>query len=592
MHLDLVDWIIIVVYFIVTTYIGLRFSKQAGKDTVGFFLGGRNLPWYLAGTSMVATTFAADTPLAVTELVSKNGIAGNWLWWSFLFGGMLTVFFFSRLWRRANILTEVELIELRYSGRSAAFLRGFKGVYLGLFMNTLVIGWVNLAMISILKVFFDMSAQEALLVAGLMMVLTAVYSSISGLLGVAVTDAFQFIVAMTGCIILAFLVLQNDRVGGIAGLKEKLPSWSLNFFPEVKGNVSPGSVASTLTISVGAFLAYVGVQWWASWYPGAEPGGGGYIAQRMMSTKNEKHSIYATLFFQVAHYCIRPWPWIVVGLCSMVLYPELPLNDKKEGFVMAMKDFLPAGLKGFLLVAFFAAYMSTLATQLNWGASYLLNDVYKRFIRKRNAFAEEKTAERHYVQISRIITVLLMIVSLAVTTQMQTISGVWSFLIECGAGLGLVLILRWYWWRINAWSEIAATVAPFVGFAFSRYVLHLEFPDSFFVTVSFTTVCWLVVTFLTKPTDEEKLKHFYGLIRPGGWWEPIRALTGLEKSTQQPGKLIVCWLSAVCLTYSILFLTGSLIFHEWVNAAIYSVIALLSWMLLRSFIARTKIFLD
>ena len=271
MHLELVDWLIIVLYFVFTGFIGLRYSKQAGKDTTGFFLGGRNLPWYLAGTSMVATTFAADTPLAVTELVAKNGIAGNWLWWSFLFGGMLTVFFFSRLWRRANIMTEVELIELRYSGQPAKFLRGFKGLYLGLFMNTLIIGWVNLAMISILKVFFGISTQEAFFYAALMMLITAIYSSVSGLLGVAVTDAFQFIVAMIGCIVLAFLVLNSDRIGGIEGLKDKLPGWSLDFFPEVKGHSYTGNVATTLTISVGAFLAYVGVQWWASWYPGQNP---------------------------------------------------------------------------------------------------------------------------------------------------------------------------------------------------------------------------------------------------------------------------------------------------------------------------------
>lgn len=592
MHLELVDWLIIVLYFVFTGFIGLRYSKQAGKDTTGFFLGGRNLPWYLAGTSMVATTFAADTPLAVTELVAKNGIAGNWLWWSFLFGGMLTVFFFSRLWRRANIMTEVELIELRYSGQPAKFLRGFKGLYLGLFMNTLIIGWVNLAMISILKVFFGISTQEAFFYAALMMLITAIYSSVSGLLGVAVTDAFQFIVAMIGCIVLAFLVLNSDRIGGIEGLKDKLPGWSLDFFPEVKGHSYTGNVATTLTISVGAFLAYVGVQWWASWYPGAEPGGGGYVAQRMMSTKNEKHSIYATLLFQVAHYCIRPWPWIIVALCAMVLYPELSMENKKEGFVMAMRDFLPAGMKGFLLVAFFAAYMSTLSTQLNWGASYLINDVYKRFIKRPEEFATTNASEKHYVVISRIITIVLMVVSLAVTTQMQTISGVWSFLIECGAGLGLVLILRWYWWRINAWSEIVATIAPFIGYAISRYVFHLEFPDSFFITVGFTTISWLLATYMTEPTDDEKLKSFYRRIHPGGWWEPIRIATGMKKSDQQVGKLVVCWLSAVAMTYSILFLTGSLIFHEWMNALTYAGIALASWVLLRIFITRTKIFAD
>lgn len=592
MQLEFIDWLIIGLYFAVTGYIGLRYSKQAGKDTAGFFLGGRNLPWYLAGTSMVATTFAADTPLAVTELVAKNGIAGNWLWWSFLFGGMLTVFFFSRLWRRANIMTEVEFIELRYSGRPARFLRGFKGLYLGLFMNTLIIGWVNLAMISILKVFFGISSQEAFIYTGLMMLMAAIYSSVSGLLGVAVTDAFQFVVAMVGCIVLAILVLHSDRIGGIVGLKEQLPGWSLDFFPEVKGHSYTGNVATTLTISVGAFLAYVGVQWWASWYPGAEPGGGGYVAQRMMSTKNEKHSIYATLLFQVAHYCIRPWPWIIVALCSMVLYPELSMENKKEGFVMAMRDYLPAGMKGFLLVAFFAAYMSTLSTQLNWGASYLINDVYKRFVKRPEEFSTTHASEKHYVGISRMVTIILMVISLAVTTQMQTISGVWSFLIECGAGLGLVLILRWYWWRINAWSEIVATIAPFIGYAVSRYALNLQFPDSFFITVGFTTISWLLATYMTEPADEEKLKSFYRRIHPGGWWEPVRISTGMKKSDQQMGKLVVCWLSAVAMTYSILFFCGSLIFYEWKNALVYGVLALLSGLLLRNFISRTKIFED
>lgn len=276
----------------------------------------------------------------------------------------------------------------------------------------------------------------------------------------------------------------------------------------------------------------------------------------------------------------------------MVLYPELSMDNKKEGFVMAMKDFLPTGMKGVLLVAFFAAYMSTLSTQLNWGASYLINDVYKRFFKRSDSFENDKAAEKHYVWASRVLTIILMVLSLAVTTQMQTISGVWSFLIECGAGLGMVLILRWYWWRINAWSEIAATIAPFIGYGFSRFLLKWEFPDSFFVTVGFTTVSWLAVTFLTAPTDAEKLKSFYRLIHPGGWWEPVRALTGMEKSTQQMGKLVVCWLSAVAMTYAILFLTGSLIFHEWSNAGIYGAIAFVSWMVLRSFITRTKIFMD
>lgn len=588
MQLALIDWIIVVAYLLLSLGIGLYYKSKASNSLTDYFLGGRNLPWYVAGISMVATTFAADTPLAVTELVSQGGIAGNWLWWNMLFGGMLTTFFFARLWRRAEILTEVELIEFRYSGIPAALLRGFKSLYLGLFMNSIIVGWVNVALIAILQVFFDIPQNEALAYVAGAMLLTAVYSSISGLWGVAVTDVIQFCIAMTGCIVLAVLVLSSEKIGGIDGLKEKLPSWSLEFFPRIGGS-SGGSIANTLTISVGAFFAYISIQWWASWYPGAEPGGGGYVVQRMMSTKNERHSIFATLFFQMAHYCLRPWPWIIVGLCAIVLYPDLSFADKKLGYVMAMKDFLPTGLKGLLLVAFLAAYMSTISTQLNWGSSYLVNDFYKRFIKPDTAFENEKAAQKNYVFISRITTFITMIIALGITTQIKSISGVWTFIIECGAGLGLVLILRWYWWRINAWSEIAATIAPFIAYAFSKFYLGWEFPNSFFLTVGFTTVTWLTITFVTKPEPTEHLIKFYNKVRPEGAWGPVAKQAGIFPEKSRIFNLVVCWLSAVVMTYSLLFFTGKFIFHEWKEALIFSCTGVFAFFVLRVFMNKTKI---
>ncbi len=580
MHLTALDWCILISFFAVIIVVGLSYSARAGKSISNFFLGGRNLPWYLAGISMVATTFAADTPLAVTELVGKNGIAGNWLWWNMLAGGMLTTFFFARLWRRANIVTEVELIELRYSGKAAAFLRGFKALYLGLFINVLIIGWINLALISLLEVFFDLSKNDALLYTAGAMLFVAIYSSLSGLLGVVMTDVIQFFVAIIGCIILSLLVLNSEAIGGIDGLKGNLPDGALNFFPHFSNPTGNGSVLSTLSIGMGAFFAYAGIQWWASWYPGAEPGGGGYIAQRMMSAKNEKHAVYATLFFQIAHYCIRPWPWIIVALCALVLYPDLGVDDKKLGFVMAMRDFLPAGLKGLLLAAFFAAYMSTISTHLNWGASYIINDYYHRFI-------EKDASQKRLVRMSQFATVFLMLAGLSVTTLISTISGVWEFIIECGAGLGLVLILRWYWWRINVWSEISASIAPFIGYAFAHYYLDWKFPDSFFLTVTFTTICWLVITFLTKPTDNNTLISFYQKIHPDGWWRPIAQSLNISNDFSSLIILIGCWLSAIVMTYSILFGMGKLIFQEWNEALICMIFAGTSLFSLRYFMSKS-----
>ncbi len=557
--MQLIDYLIILAYFIFSIGIALFYSKRAGKSTDEFFLSGRNLPWYLAGLSMVATTFAADTPLAVTELVAKNGIAGNWLWWNFAFGGLLTVFFFAKLWRRAGIMTEVEFAEIRYSGKPARFLRGFRAIYLGLFMNVIIMGWVNTAMESILVGMFGIPESQVMIYVFACMILVAFYSALSGLWGVVVTDAFQFVMAMVGTIVLAVIVVNSSQVGGIHGMQEKLPKFVFNFFPTIS-SVSGAGGAFALTVA--SFLAYVGIQWWASWYPGAEPGGGGYIAQRMMSAKDEKHSLFATLFFQIAHYGIRPWPWILVGLSTLILYPHLGPDAKRMGYIYAMNDYLPVGLKGLLVAAFFAAYMSTIATQLNWGSSYVLNDFYRRFMKPGKD-------EKHYVKVSRIFTILLMITSIIVTLFIQSISGAWEFILETGAGVGLVLILRWFWWRINAWSEISALFTPFIILPFMR-IYGVQFPISLYYLVAGTTIVWLTVTFLTKPTDETVLISFYKRIHPGGvLWRKISDKLPDVQSDSGFFRMFVNWFFGVVLVYSILFGIGKLIFGDTTAAVLF-----------------------
>ena len=568
--MQLLDWLIVGLYFILSAGVGIYYTKRAGTNIQEFFLSGRNLPWWLAGTSMVATTFAADTPLAVTELVAKNGIAGNWFWWNFVFGGMLTVFFFARFWRRAGIMTDVEFVELRYSGKPAAFLRGFRSIYLGIFMNCIIMGWVNLAMAAILEGMFDIPRGEVMIYVALALIITALYSAMSGMWGVAVTDAFQFVLAMAGTTILALVVLDLPQIGGISGLTEKLPEWTLRFTPIIGGTEGLESAGGALALTFAAFLAFVGIQWWAAWYPGAEPGGGGYIAQRMMSAKDEKHSLFATLWFTIAHYCVRPWPWIIVGLATLVLYPDLSPADKKLGYVYAMRDYLPSGLKGMLVASFFAAYMSTIATQLNWGSSYVINDFYKRFV---NRTADEK----HLVLVSRISTIVIMVVSLIITGMLDTISGAWAFIIEAGAGLGLVLIVRWFWWRVNAWSELAAMLTPLLVYAYLSTFTSVAFPETLFSIVGITTIVWLAVTFLTKPTEEETLKTFYRRVHPGGWgWGPIAQLLPDVKGDSGYGRLLLNWLSGVVLVYSMLFGVGKIILGQTFDGVIFVVIGLVA----------------
>ena len=601
MVLELVDWIIVVIFLGITLYIGLKFKNKASESHTDFFLAGRNLPWYIAGISMVATTFAADTPLWVAEVIKKNGISGNWLWWNMLIGGMLTTFFFAKMWRKANVLTELEFLELRYSGKAAKMFRKFKSVYLGVFFNTIIIGWVNAAMIKILIIFLNIDYQTAFIYIGVLMVLIAIYSSLSGLLGVAITDALQFILAMVGCLILAVIMLNSEQVGGIVGLKEKLPEWRFDFFPNIN---SAGSAIGTFGLSIGAFFSFVAIQWWASWYPGNEPGGGGYISQRMMSTKNEKHAVFATLFFQIAHYALRPWPWIIVGLCALVVYPDLPMNEAGNGFVMAMRDFMPTGLRGLLFTAFLGAYMSTISTQLNWGASYLTNDLYKRQAEESGKEIDQK----QLVKMGKLFTVVIMIIALIATSFIDTIDGAARFLIASSAGLGAVLILRWYWSRINIWSEISATIAPILGYTISKYLLAPLFnielgPDEIqntfienegilICTTFFTTTVWLIVTYFTHPESDETLIKFYKQVEPEGAWNNIREKLNLEHRKSQIPELIICWLSATALTYSLLFFIGKLIFQDYTYALINLAISLVSFLVLKYYMFNTKIFSD
>ncbi|MCF6239760.1 MAG: Na+:solute symporter [Bacteroidales bacterium] len=586
MALATVDWLIIGLYFLVSIGISIYMSKKAGKSTGDFFLSGRNLPWYIAGTSMVATTFAADTPLAVTELVAQKGIAGNWLWWNMLFGGMLTVFFFARLWRRSNILTDAEFVDIRYSGKAARFLSVLRAVYIGIFMNVVVMAWVNLAMVKILKVMFPeltifgftgfnflgLEISAHLMAVALLMVFVAIYSSLSGLMGVSITDTFQFVMAMTGSIALAIFAV--DHVGGIDGLKEQLSanSWVFDFIPTVGDNTAEAiSGTGLLKMSVTALVAYLGVQWWASWYPGAEPGGGGYIAQRMMSAKDEKHSLLATLWFQVAHFALRPWPWVLVALVALVMYPDA--QDKGATYVMMIKDLLPAGLLGLLMAAFLAAYMSTIASQTVWGTSYIINDLFRPFIKK-------DANEKYYVKVSRITTFVLMLFSLLVTTQFDRISDAWKFILAMSAGIGLVLLLRWFWWRVNAWSELSAMIAPYLiypvlTYGFGLDVISKDFELSLIIIVAWSSLFWIVVTFLTKPTDDAKLDEFYRKVHPGGiGWKAVQKRLPDVKGDSGYGALFMNWALGSILVMFSLFGFGKIIFKEYLEGTIFLVIAL------------------
>ncbi len=560
MNLTPIDWAIVAGYFVLSAGIGLYFTARGGESLNEYFLSGRDAPWWLAGASMVATTFAADTPLLVTGLVATKGVAGNWLWWSFVMSGMLTVFFFARLWRRANVMTDVEFSEVRYSGRPAAFLRGFRALYLAIPINLIIIGWVTRAMIKILTISLGV---KPILAVGVCFVVTVGYSVAAGLWAVLWTDLIQFVIKMTAVIVLA--VFSVRAVGGIDVMRAKLTahfgseSAALSILPVTVGPHGLAAYAWMPLLALGVFLF---VQWWAAWYPGAEPGGGGYIAQRIFSARTERDGLLATLSFQIAHYALRPWPWIVTGLATVILYPTL--QDKESGYVHAFVDLLPTPWRGFMLAGFAAAYMSTVGTQLNWGASYLVNDVYKRFLNR-------DASEAHYVGVSRAATLFLFAGAIVVSWQLQSIEHAWQFLISVGAGTGLVYILRWYWWRVNAWSEVSAMVVSFVvSVPLLRYWAPTHFAEGdpnanawvMLLTVAATTVTWLAVTWLTPPETDAVLDAFYRRVRPGGpGWRRVAERTGFGREGIDAGRWAwLNWLAGVVAVYATLFGIGKLIF--------------------------------
>jgi Na+/proline symporter len=561
MRLTAIDWAIVAAYFVFTAAIGLYFTRRASESVTEYFISGRRVTWWLAGASMVATTFAADTPLVVTGLVAAHGVAGNWLWWNFVMSGMLTVFLFARLWRRANVMTDVEFAEIRYGGKPAAFLRGFRALYLAIPINLIILGWVTRAMIKILSISLGISP---ILAVGVCFAITFAYAVAAGMWAVLWTDLVQFVIKMSAVIVLA--VYAVNAVGGIDALKAGLATHfgsdraALSVLPVSIGADGLQAHAWMPLLTLGVFLA---VQWWAAWYPGAEPGGGGYVAQRIFSARTERDGVLATLAFQVAHYALRPWPWIVTGLATVVLYPTL--QDREAGYVHAFVDLLPTPWRGFMLAGFAAAYMSTVGTQLNWGASYLVNDFYRRFLHKRGT-------EAHYVTASRLATVALFLGSILVTWQLSSIERAWRFLLALGAGTGLVLILRWYWWRINAWSEISAMVTSFVVATVTSLTIPPRFapgdPNAdawiMLITVAATTVVWVAVTFLTSPEPDGVLQSFYRRVRPGGpGWRHVAQAAGFGREGIPGGALTWShWIAGIVAVYATLFGIGKLVFGE------------------------------
>ena len=603
------DWIIVALYFVITLGIGLYYSRRANKDTSEFFGAGRSLTWWLAGTSMVATTFSSDTPLAVTELVYQKGVAGNWLWWNFVFSGMLTVFFFARMWRRVGVLTDIEFSELRYGGKPAAVLRGFRALYFGLVINSIIMGWVISAIATIMRVALNINIFWALTIC---VGITLLYSMFSGLWGVVVTDFFQFIIAMGGCIFLAIFSVID--VGGIDGIRERLvvKAGSAAGVDNFLSVIPPvGSAWLPLIL----FFSYIAVQWWASWYPGAEPGGGGYVAQRMFSAKDEKNSLLATLWFNVAHYGLRPWPWILTALVAVVIFPRLTekpgggyeiLNPKpglalvrdagdhkilteesaegykifrqdgddapkfirtmvspRESYVVLMMTFLPSGLVGLMIAAMAAAFMSTISTHINWGGSYVVKDFYQRFVKP-------DAPEKHYIHVSWVVSCFVVGCGVMVGAIMKTQTSGWELLLNIGAGTGLVLILRWFWWRVNAWSEISSMIAALVV-SLTLKAMNITWPPQtgfayeLLITVGFTTVTWIIATLVTKPESDETLEKFYLKARPAGpGWKAVRARLGAGvESHDDLFWSFMDWIAGCVLIYTALFGIGKVLLKNY-----------------------------
>jgi solute:Na+ symporter, SSS family len=615
----LLDWSAIVGYLAITLLLGLYFRRISGKSTEDYFVSGRRAAWWLAGTSMVATTFAADTPLVVAGLVYTQGIAGNWIWWAFLLSGMMTVFLFARLWRRSGLMTDVQFAEMRYSGKPAAFLRGFRAVYLGLMMNCLILGWVTKAMTSIVATtlgptmagwrwmdaftgglhgLLGASAStadgQALIICIFFLIpFTGFYVALGGLWGVLWTDLFQFALKMTIVIAVAYYAVR--AAGGMDSMISKLDAMRaasgaadpLAFLPDCSHGLASDAA---WTLPVMTFLVYLGVQWWAFWYPGSEPGGGGYIAQRIFSARDERQGLFSVLWFNIAHYALRPWPWIRTALAAVVLYPGL--ERPETSYMLIVNNHVPHALRGIILAGFLAAFMSTIATQLNWGTSYLVEDFYRRFLNR-------DATERHYVRVSQIITLLLVVATGYVSAQLASIRSGWQIVLQLGAGTGGVYLLRWYWWRINAWSEISAMAAALLAtLAFQSQTLAnalfhraefftgsstVVFAKTAAMTTLVTTIVWVAVTFLTKPETDGVLVAFYRKVRPQvSGWRPIAALAPEIPQTRDLGRNLWCWILGCVMTYSALFGVGKLLLgHRALGAVLVAIAILAAWQMSR-----------
>jgi Na+/proline symporter len=568
MHLTTLDWAIVALSIIIPFIPALLLFRRGGSSTAEFFTSGRSAPWWLIGISMVATTFSTDTPNLVTNLVREHGVANNWAWWSFLLTGMMTVFFYARLWRRSRVLTDLEFYAIRYSGRPAAFVRGFRAIYLGLFFNGVIMAAVNLAAAKIANVILGWPMWQTLLFCAVM---SMIFAATSGLWGVLVTEFIQFGIAMAGSFAAAYFALQQPEVGGLHGLIARSDPKMLSLLPDFADR---GLMLTVLIIPLT-------IQWWSVWYPGAEPGGGSYIAQRMLAAKSENDALSGTLLFNFAHYALRPWPWIIVALSSLLVFPQLsdiartfPYVDPRlighDIAYSAMLKFLPPGFMGLMVAGLLAAYRSTISTHLNWGTSYVVHDFYRRFIKP-------GASEAHYVRAGRVVTVLLMTLAALLTFVLDSARQAFQLMMSVGAGTGLIYLLRWFWWRVNAWSEIAAMVSSFLvalGFEVARRA-GADVPPhvSLVATVAVTTVVWVSVAYLTPPTDHATLVEFYRLVRPAGpGWSRVQADAGVGPSPDSVAHALVGWILGCLFVYAALFGAGSFLYGNTQQGVIWSVV--------------------
>jgi solute:Na+ symporter, SSS family len=569
MLLTPLDWIIVAASLVLAFVPALWMARRAGQSSAEFFTSGRAAPWWLAGISLVATTFSTDTPNLVTNLVRVGGVAANWAWWAFLLTGMTTVFFYARLWRRLGVLTDLEFYEMRYSGRAATLVRGFRAVYLGLLFNCVIMATVNLAAAKIANVLLGWPMWQTLLVCA---VLNVAFAAVSGLWGVMVADMIQFGIAMTGSFAAAYYAVQQPQVGGLDGLFRQIDPHVLRLLPD------PSDWGTFVTV----LLIPLTVQWWSVWYPGSEPGGGSYVAQRMLASKTERDAVWGTLLFNAAHYALRPWPWIIVALSSMLVYPSLddiaralPHVDRAlighDMAYPAMMRFLPPGLLGVMIAGLLSAYISTIATHLNWGTSYVVNDLYRRFLKPGES-------EAHYVLMGRLVTAALMVLAAALTFVLETAQASFNLLLSVGAGTGLLYLLRWFWWRINAWSEIAAMGSSFVVavgfFVAGKQGAAIPAHVSLLISVAITTVIWLAATWLTRPTDHAVLVSFYRRVRPAGpGWRRVAAAAGLGPSRDTLSAPVLASLLGCAAIYGTLFATGAWLYRRPAQAAAFGLVA-------------------